>query len=296
MKIRHDMTVRMVPIAQIFVVNHRLRAKKKFDLIVDNISKVGLKRPVLLAEREKKDEGFLYDLICGEGRIEGLKALGETMVPAFIIEATREEILLMSLAENIARRKCTTLEMAKEIGAMRERGQKPEEIARNVGLDVTYINGILRLLKHGESRLITAVQHHLLPLSIAVSIAGCNDEEVQLAMKEAYEKGDLRGRALQSARRVIAKRLSRGKGWRDRGDTKGITAQTLLKAYKRESARQQMLVARARACETRLMFVVSAVKKLMSDEGLVNLLRAEGLSKLPQYLTGQIGGREVALG
>lgn len=296
MKTRHDMTVRMVPIAQIHVLNTRSRGRKKFELIVENIAALGLKKPVLLARRKETDDGLLYDLVCGEGRINAMKGLGETMVPALIIDATREEALLMSLAENIARKRCTTLDMAREIGAMRERGHKPDEIAKTTGLDVTYVSGILRLLKHGESRLISAVQHQLLPLSVAVMIAGSTDEEVRQAMKEAYEKGELRGRALHAARRVVEKRLSRGKGWRDQGDRKGITAQTLLKAYKRESVRQQMLVSRARVCETRLRFVVSAVKRIMSDEGLINLLKAEGLSKLPQYLTGQLDGRVVTLG
>jgi ParB family chromosome partitioning protein len=36
--------------------------------------------------------------------------------------------------------------------------------------------------------------------------------------------------------------------------------------------------------ENRLLFVVSALKKLLKDENFLTLLRAEGLDTLPEYL------------
>lgn len=295
MKIRHDMLVRMVPIAEINILNTRSRGKRRFEEIVVNIAKLGLKKPVLLARKAHSENGAKYDLVCGEGRINAFKSLGEVEVPALVIDASREEALLMSLAENIARKPRTNLDMAREIAAMRDRGDKPAEIAKKVDMHSTYVVGILRLLKQGENRLITAIQQHRLPMSVAISISGSDDEEIQRAMTEAYEKGTLRGRALQVARRIIERRRLGKKGW-SKNVKEGITAQTLLKAYKRETARQQMLQSRARLCETRLRYVASAVKKLMGDEGLVNLLRAEGLSKLPQYLAAQTGAEAVPHG
>lgn len=46
MKPRHDPKVRMIPLAQINVLNPRDRSKKKFTQITGNIAKLGLKRPV----------------------------------------------------------------------------------------------------------------------------------------------------------------------------------------------------------------------------------------------------------
>jgi ParB family transcriptional regulator, chromosome partitioning protein len=297
MKHRRETMVRMVPIEQINVVNSRMRGQEKFRQIVANIASLGIKKPITIARRDSRDGEASYDLVCGEGRVEAFKVLGQTEVPALVIDATREELLLMSLAENIARRSRTTLDMAREIAAMKERGYKPAEIAKKVDLDVAYVNGIIRLIRHGEERLIIAVERREIPLSVAIAIAESSDQDVQRAMAEAYEKGQLRGRALLCARRLVEKRKARGKGWRSGSmKTEGVTANTLLKAYKKEAARQQMLVNRAKLCETRLRFIISAVKKLVTDEGLVNLLRAERLTTLPQYIAGNLRAQGVKVG
>ena len=52
--------------------------------------------------------------------------------------------------------------------------------------------------------------------------------------------------------------------------------------------RQKMIVQKAKICETRLLFAVSALKQLFQDDHFVTLLRAEGLDSLPQYLAEQI--------
>jgi ParB family transcriptional regulator, chromosome partitioning protein len=295
MKLKHESKIPIVPIDQITVINSRTRGQVKFKQIVANIANIGLKKPITVARREGKDGQMRYELVCGEGRLLALKALGQTDVPVLIVEGSKEDLLLSGLAENVARRQYTTIEAARQIAAMRDRGDKPVEIAKKVDLDVTYVNGILRLLKHGEERLLVAVEKRQLPLSVAIAICGSNDQDVQRALTEAYERGELRGKALLRAKRLIDQRKTRGKGRRGPANkSEGVTVTTLVKAYKKETARQQMALGRARLCETRLRFIVSAVKKLLADESLVNLLRAEGLATLPQPLAEQIQG--VGLG
>jgi len=295
MKLKHESKIQVVPIDQITVVNSRTRGQVKFKQIVANIANIGLKKPITVARREGKDGQVRYELVCGEGRLLALKALGQSEVPVLIVEGSKEDLLLSGLAENVARRQYTTIEAARQIAAMKDRGDKPADIAKKVDLDVTYVNGILRLLKHGEDRLLVAVEKRQLPLSVAIAICGSSDQDVQRAMTEAYERGELRGKALLRAKRLIDQRRTRGKGRRGPASkSEGVTVTTLVKAYKKETARQQMALGRARLCETRLRFVVSAVKKLLADESLVNLLRAEGLATLPQPLAEQIQG--VGLG
>lgn len=295
MKLKHESKIQIVPIDQITVVNSRTRGQVKFKQIVANIANIGLKKPITVARREGRDGQVRYELVCGEGRLLALKALGQTEVPVLVVEGSKEDLLLSGLAENVARRQYTTIEAARQIAAMKDRGDKPAEIAKKVDLDVTYVNGILRLLKNGEERLLVAVEKRQLPLSVAIAICGSSDQDVQRAMTEAYERGELRGKALLRAKRLIDQRRTRGKGRRGPANkSEGVTVTTLVKAYKKETARQQMALGRARLCEMRLRFVVSAVKKMLADESLVNLLRAEGLATLPQPLAEQIQG--VALG
>jgi ParB family chromosome partitioning protein len=292
MTAHRDLDVHQIPIERISVVNSRSRGREKFRQIVANISNIGLKKPVTVSPRPGKDGQTRYDLVCGQGRLEAYVALGQAEIPALLVDAPKDKLLLMGLAENLARRHRTSLEMAREILALQDRGYKVAEIAKKVDLDPTYIRGMIRLLKKSEERLLVAVERRQVPLSVAVAIAESNDQEIQQAMSDAYQKGELRGKALLTARRLIERRRALGK--KSRGGPRKkekVSANALLNAFRKEAKRQEILVGRHKACEIRLRFIVSALKQMLADEGFVNLLRAESLATLPQGLMEQIQGQ-----
>lgn len=293
MKHQRDLTIHMVPIERIAVINTRTRGQMKFRQIVSNISHIGLKKPVTVARRKDRDGVECYDLVCGQGRLEAYIALGQKEVPALVVDVAKEELLLMSLAENLARRQRSSLEMAKEILAMKERGHKVADISKKVDLDPTYVKGIIRLLENDEHKLLMAVERRQIPLSMAIAIMQSNDQEMEKAMIEAFNRGELRGRALLRARALIARR--RGGGKKLRNETNGaekVSANTLISVYKKETARQKVLMTRAKECEMRLRFIISAVKKLLADDGFVNLLRAESMASMPKVLAELVNGKE----
>lgn len=285
-----DTSVVRIPIDQITVVNPRSRGKHKFRQIVSNISHLGLKKPITVVQRGTRDNKPLYELVCGQGRLEACKQLGETAVPALVIDATREELMLMSLAENLARRRQTCVEMLREIATLKDRGNSFQEIADKTDLHPSYVKGIVRLLKQGEHRLLRAVEKGQIPVSVAVTIASSNDDEVQRALSEAYESNDLRGKELLRARRLIEARRLRGKsGTVGRRSTKEMSGEALMQAYRKETSKQKMLVQKAKVCETRLLFVSSALRQLFEDKALFSMLQAAGLDQLPEYLAAQVG-------
>lgn len=293
---QRDINVVRIPIDRINVVNPRARGSHKFKQIVSNISNIGLKKPVTVVQRGARDGQPAYDLVCGQGRLEACRQLGETTVPALIIDASREELLLMSLAENLARRRQTCVQMMKEIASLKERGYSYAEIAQKTDVHQSYVKGIVRLLKQGEDRLLIAVEKGQIPISIAVTIATASDEEVQRALTEAYESNNLRGKELLRARKLIESRRALGKSPNHHGRrpaAKEVTGDALMQAYKRETTKQRMLVQKAKVCETRLLFVVSALKQLFADPGLVAILRPAGLDALPQHLAEQVGRKEA---
>lgn len=285
-----DPTVRMIQLSQIHVVNPRERGKKKFGKIVANIAKLGLKKPITVSHVAGKNGDARYDLVCGQGRLQAYVELGQTEIPAIVVEGTKEDLLLMGLAENLARRKHTTVELVWAISKLKENGYSHTEIARKTDLDVTYIRGILQLLAKGEERLLQAVEKGQLPVSIAISIATSDDKAVQRALQDAYERNDLRGKSLLRARRLIESRRARGKKPRGgaRATQDAVSADDLLKAFQSETTKQKMVVQKAKICETRLLFAVSALRQLFQDDHFVTLLRAEGLDSLPQFLAQQI--------
>jgi ParB family chromosome partitioning protein len=286
-----DTNVIRIPIDQIIIVNPRERGKVKFKQIVSNISHIGLKKPITVVQRGMRDGKPVYELVCGQGRLEACRQLGDTTVPALVIEASREELLLMSLAENLARRRQGCTELLREIANLKERGYSYAEIAQKTDLHQSYVKGIIRLLKQGEHRLLEAVEGGQIPISIAVTIATSDDQEVQRALAEAYESKSLRGKQLLKARRLIEVRRAVGKSMRYAGrkHSKEVNGDTLMQAYKRETAKQRLLVHKAKVCETRLLFVESALKQLFADAGLVSILQAAQLATLPQFLADHIG-------
>ena len=79
-------------------------------------------------------------LVCGQGRVEALVALGETHIPAVIIEARREDQFLMSLVENIARRPPSNRDILREVRSLRERKYSVADLAKKLGMERSYIS------------------------------------------------------------------------------------------------------------------------------------------------------------
>lgn len=280
----------MIAMDKITVVNPRQRGQVKFKQIVSNIGKIGLKKPITVTPKNQDDGNEEYLLVCGQGRFEAYQQLGQEEIPAIVVHVTREKLLLMSLVENLARRNHSCTELVHEIKALRDRGYSFGDIAKKTDLDITYVRGIVKLIKQGEERLLQAVEKGQIPVSVAITIATSDDQNVQRALTEAYEKNDLRGKRLLTARRLIEKRKSDGKTLRGGSRRTGskVSSKSLLKTYQKETARQRLVIQKAKLCETRLMFAVSALRQLTKDENLVNLLRAENLHSMPAYLAEQI--------
>jgi ParB family transcriptional regulator, chromosome partitioning protein len=276
--------VEMIPIYQINILNPRTRNKAVFQGIVSNISNIGLKKPITVARRGEPVDGKSYDLVCGQGRLEAFIALGQTVIPAIIKDASREECFLMSLVENVARRQIRPLELLREVSNLKSRGYSTTEIAKKIDVTKAYVSGIIQLLKNGEERLLYAVEKGRIPLSVAMQIADTDEEGIQRALAQAYEEKTLRGRKLLTVRRIIEMRKAIGKrshpGNRRKTDQLR-SAEGLVRVYRQEADRYQLFVKKALLVEHRLLLIISAVKNLFRDENFITLLRAEGLDSLP---------------
>ena len=279
-----------IPVSRIRVANPRVRNRKVFAGIVESIATVGLKRPVTVAEAAPDDEGPRYDLICGQGRLEAFQALGEAAIPAVVVRAAETDRYLMSLVENLARRKHSNRDLLNAVRILEDRGYRTAEIARKTGLDQAYIACILQLLKGGEERLIGAVEKGWLPITLATEIAKSTEADVQVAMMQAYESGLLRGEQLMRVRRLIERRGALGRNygtWRKKGD-RAVTPTKLAQTFKAEVRRQQLICRKVEAAEQRLAFVVTALRRVFADEHFRTLMRAEGVVDIPKPLADRI--------
>jgi ParB family transcriptional regulator, chromosome partitioning protein len=280
----------MVPIHGIEILNPRARNRRVFDELVSSIKAVGLKRPVTV-RRAPKGDG--YELVCGQGRLEAFIALGEAAIPAMVIEATREECYVMSLVENLARRNLSPLELIREVGLLRDRGYNHGQIGQKIGFSAEYVQTICMLLDNGEERLLDAVERGIVPHSIASEIARASDHEVQRALTEAYETGTLPGDRVLAIRRIVEERNQTGKlvkSIRHGGRSASRpTAASLVRAYQKEVDRQKLLVKKATLTQSRLLFIVNALRKLLEDEHFTTLLRAEAMTSMPLPIAERLG-------
>jgi len=286
----HAPDIRSIAIADITVLNPRSRNKRVFQELVTSIANLGLKKPITVSQRP---DGSGYDLICGQGRMEAFLALGQSQIPAIVVAATEEDCFVMSLVENLARRQHSPLELVREIGALKERGYSTAEIARKTDFSPEYIWAICFLLENGEERLINAVERGLIPHSVAMEIAKAGDAEMQGALAEAYENKALPGNQVLAIRRIIEQRKTSGKaghsGSRGGGLRVRVTADSLVRAYRKETDRQKLLVKKAALAQSRLLFVVNGLRRLLGDEHFVTLLRAEAMHTLPKPLAERLG-------
>jgi ParB family chromosome partitioning protein len=279
--------VRLIPIDRIRVVNPRERDKVKFERIVESIAKLGLKKPITVTVGKPGDDGVeTFDLVCGQGRLEAFQALGQTEIPALVRGLSKTDGLLASLIENIARRRVRALDQIKMIQWMKEQGHGHADIARKTGLGEEYVKDLLNMLRNGEERLLEAVLHGKIPVSIAVRISGATDDESQRLLMEAYERKDMNQKSLTAFKRVLDQRRYFGRkyGPRHRDSARRTSAESLVRAYRLESQRQKLMVRKAKLCEVKLLATSAAIKMLVGDEDYINLLRAEKLETMPKFL------------
>jgi len=277
----------MIPIDRIRVLNPRPRDKKKFEQIIQSIKNLGLKKPIQVSLRSA-EEGTEpgYDLVCGQGRMEAFLALGHQEIPAIVVEVSREERLLRSLVENMARRLPSRLALMNEIERLKADGYSNVEIGKKLDIADGTVGGYIALKKAGEERLLDAAINGKIPLGVAMDIAKAHSPELQRELLKGFESKELNQFAIRTVKRLIDQRRFVGKGRDTDADKKKsrTNADSLINAFKRESQKQRLMVKKARLCDAKLVITVTALGKLLGDENFFNLLRAESLADIPQYL------------
>ena len=225
-----------------------------------------------------------------QGRLEAFLAVGQTQIPAFVIDASQEQALIMSLVENLARRHHRSLDLLQGIALLKRQGYEPEAIAAKTGLGAQYVGNIINLIERGEERLLAAVEVGHIPLTIAVdiSLAGADD---QRALQDAYENHKLRGKKFIIAKRLLELRKRRGKVYRTGGHYGSrnraglsISADDVLKVYRKEVDRKRLLTRKADAAQNKLLFVTEAMRQLLQDDRFNILLKEEAVTSIPKQL------------
>lgn len=290
-------TIEMIPVNKIHVLNPRTRNRRIHQEIIENIGKIGLKRPITVSRRNGSKDNPSYDLVCGQGRLEAFQQLGHKAIPAFVVDAKEENCLIMSLVENIARRQHSGIDLMREIGSLHDRGYNDNQIAEKLGVTGSWVNMVVGLLEKGEEKLVSAVESGLIPISLAVVISRSDDAGIQEALAEAYTEGKLKGKKLTTLKRLLEQRAIRGKSMREqhlgKKSMKVERASHLVRVYEKEVRKQTLLAKKAEFTHERLLFIVEALKELTSNREFVALLKSEGIGTMPKSLHERITKRSL---
>lgn len=279
-----------IPISDIHVLNPRSRSRRVLSELTDNIRRIGLKRPVTVSRAA--GQRLPFALVCGQGRIEALKALGQTMVPAIVVEAPEEDCLVMGLVENVARRSHPGIEFMREVGRLRQRGRTEIEIAEIIGVTPQWVNLVANLLERGEEKLLAAVEADLIPLSMAADIAKGSSSEIQETLSDAYQQG-FRGKKLGKLRRLLEARARRRPRVETREDSpprerRVLSAADIRRIFEKEAERQRLVIKKATFVQERLVFCTEAIKDLLDNSDFAGILHTEKLDTLPKLLQERI--------
>lgn len=185
------------------------------------------------------------------------------------------------------------METVRQLVMLRERGYSEPDIARKTGILESHVYESLHLYDHGEERLLAAVEMGRIAVQTAAIIARSEHSDVQGALLDAFEQGQISHNELTKARLIADSRKMFGKLRAPGGKSAPLTGEAIVRAFQRERQKQRQALKKAELCETRLFFVVNAMKMLFRDENFVNLLRAEGLESLPEFLAEKIKEGEV---
>ncbi len=200
----------MVKITQ--VEPNREQPRKDFDEdalleLADSIKQFGVLQPLLV---QKKND--YYEIIAGERRWRAAKLAGLKEVPVLVREYTEQEVVEISLIENIQRENLNPIEEAIAYKRLlQEFHLKQDEIAERVSKSRTAVTNSMRLLKL-NSKVQQMVIDDMISTGHARTLLALEDEEQQytIANKIFDEKLSVREtekliKALKNPKKTVKK-------------------------------------------------------------------------------------------
>lgn len=173
---------------------NRDQPRKEFDEdslmeLADSIKQFGILQPLIV--QKKKD---YYEIIAGERRWRAAKIAGIKEVPIIVKKYTDQEIVEISLIENIQRENLNPIEEAMAYKRLLEEFDlKQDEVAERVSKSRTAVTNSMRLLKLSE-RVQQMIVDDMISTGHARALLAIDDEEQQylLANKIFDEKLSVR--------------------------------------------------------------------------------------------------------
>ena len=148
---------------------------KEKDLLelAESIRENGIIQPIIVIEKEGK-----FEIVAGERRYRASRLAGLNKVPVIVKRATKKDVLVMSIIENVQRSDLNCVEEALAyFQLMNEFKLTQEEVAKKIGKERSTIANFLRILKLPKE-VIVSLQKDLLSFGHAKILVGVSDDEI----------------------------------------------------------------------------------------------------------------------
>ncbi|WP_251712953.1 ParB/RepB/Spo0J family partition protein [Lactococcus ileimucosae] len=169
--------------------------RKNFDSdklreLAQSIKVNGVLQPIIV----RKSSLFGYELLAGERRLRAAKLANLNKIPAIIRMYSDDDMMILSILENIQRDDMSPLDEAKSIRKIIDKSSMThDEVAKYLGKSRSYISNLLRILKLPHSILLLLGDKKISLAHARTLLAEENEEkQVLLAQKVVKEKLNVR--------------------------------------------------------------------------------------------------------
>ncbi len=165
--------------------------------LAQSIEANGIIQPLIV-----RTSGDRFELIAGERRWRAARQAGLTEVPVVVQQTASDQLLEISLIENIQRDDLNPIEIAQAFDKLhRDYQLTHEDIARRTGKDRTTVTNMLRLLKLPADIQVLLAEHRL-SIGHARAILGLPDPGTQ---RQLAEKAASQGLSVRQVERMVQK-------------------------------------------------------------------------------------------
>jgi ParB family transcriptional regulator, chromosome partitioning protein len=147
--------------------------EKELLELSESIKENGIIQPITVVEKDG-----VFEIVAGERRFRAAKLAGLTKVPVLTKRATKKELLVMSIIENVQRSDLNCVEEALAyFQLMNEFELTQEEVAKKIGKERSTIANFLRVLKLPKD-VIVSLQKEMLSFGHAKVLVSLSDDEI----------------------------------------------------------------------------------------------------------------------
>lgn len=164
--------------------------EEKLQELAQSIRENGVLQPIIV----RKSKLIGYELLAGERRFQAAQIAGLTEIPAIVRDYSDQEMMTLSILENLQREDMTAVEEARSLANLSQKlGLSHGEIAQKLGKSRAYVSNSIRLLALPEP-LLSYLEAGKLSSGHARTLLALDSqkEQLQLADRSIREKLSVR--------------------------------------------------------------------------------------------------------